>query len=132
MRALRVNETKVISRNAFIDNLFALEREKESKNDERTLFRDFPRILDLSLTLRPRTPHICGFLDCFSFSRFSAISSCFQNLRLSSLNSELNFGQNKSNLCGQDVLVCCCAANQYSEIGCNFSKILKNNACSKG
>ena len=49
MRALRVNETRVTSRNAFIDNPFALEHEKEPKNDERTFFRDFPRILDLSV-----------------------------------------------------------------------------------
>ena len=41
MRALRVNKTKVTSRNTFIDNLFALERERESKNDEKSLFRDF-------------------------------------------------------------------------------------------
>ena len=38
VRALRVNETKVTLRNAFTDNLFALENEKESKNHERTLF----------------------------------------------------------------------------------------------
>ena len=36
--ALRVNETKVTLRNAFIDNLFALESQKEPKNNERTLF----------------------------------------------------------------------------------------------
>ena len=29
MRALRINETKLTSRNAFIFNLFALESEKE-------------------------------------------------------------------------------------------------------
>ena len=45
MRAVRVNETKVISRNAFIDNLFPLKSEKETKNDETTLFRDCPRML---------------------------------------------------------------------------------------
>ena len=39
VRALRVNETKVTLRNAFIGNLFALKSEKESKNDERTLSR---------------------------------------------------------------------------------------------
>ena len=38
MRTLRVNETKVTSRNAFIDNFFALESEKEPKNDEKSLF----------------------------------------------------------------------------------------------
>ena len=36
--ALRVNEAKVTWRNAFIDNRFALESEKESKNDKKTLF----------------------------------------------------------------------------------------------
>ena len=49
MRALRVNETKVTLRNAFIDNIFALESEKESKNDERNLFGDYPQILDLAV-----------------------------------------------------------------------------------
>ena len=43
MRVLRVNETKIISRNAYIDNLVALESEKDSINDERTLFGDYPR-----------------------------------------------------------------------------------------
>ena len=49
MLALKVNETKVDSSNAFIIILFALESEKESKNDEGTLFWDCPRSLDLSL-----------------------------------------------------------------------------------
>ena len=38
MSALRVNETKVTSKNVFIVNLFALKSEKEPKNKERTLF----------------------------------------------------------------------------------------------
>ena len=38
MRALRANETKVALKNAFIVNLFSLDSEKESKNDEKTLF----------------------------------------------------------------------------------------------
>ena len=38
VRSPRVNETKVTSRNAFIDNLFALENNKKSKKDKRTLF----------------------------------------------------------------------------------------------
>ena len=38
VRILRVNETTVTSRNAFTDNLFALESERESKNSKRTLF----------------------------------------------------------------------------------------------
>ena len=41
-----VNETIVTSRNAFIDKLFELESEKGSEEDEKTLFRDCPQILD--------------------------------------------------------------------------------------
>ena len=43
------------------------------------------------LTLRPRMPHICGFLDCLGFSHLLATSCCFYDLKLGSLNSELNF-----------------------------------------
>ena len=46
MLALTVNEIKVTSRNLFIDNVFALESEKEWKNDEKTFFLDYLRILD--------------------------------------------------------------------------------------
>ena len=49
MHTLKVNESKVTLRNTFIVNLFALKSEKESKNEERTLFWDFSQILDLSL-----------------------------------------------------------------------------------
>ena len=38
MSALRVNETKVTSKNVFIVNLFALKSDKEPKNQERTFF----------------------------------------------------------------------------------------------
>ena len=38
MRALTLNATDVTSRNAFIDNVFTLESEKESKNDGNTFF----------------------------------------------------------------------------------------------
>ena len=47
--ALRVNETKVTLINNFIDNLFTIKRKKESKNDRKALFRDYPRILDLDV-----------------------------------------------------------------------------------
>ena len=38
VRSPRANESKVTSRNAFIDNIFALENEKISKKDKRNLF----------------------------------------------------------------------------------------------
>ena len=42
VRALRVNESKLTSRNAFIFNFFALESEKDFKKDERTLLCRLP------------------------------------------------------------------------------------------
>ena len=40
---------KLPSRNTLVVNCFALESEKESKNDEVTLFGDCPSILDLPI-----------------------------------------------------------------------------------
>ena len=54
VRALRVNGTKFTLSDAFIHNLLALEIEKVSKKDERTLFRDFLQTFDFSVTLRPQ------------------------------------------------------------------------------
>ena len=44
---LRFNETKVSLRNAFIDNLFTIKCDKESKYDKETLFSGFLGIIDL-------------------------------------------------------------------------------------
>ena len=44
-----VNRTKVTLRNAFIDNLFALESEKESKNEKRALFTDCVQIVVMNV-----------------------------------------------------------------------------------
>ena len=49
MACSKGNETKVNLRNIFINNLFALEIQKEWKNYTTIFFRDCPRILDLSL-----------------------------------------------------------------------------------
>ena len=49
---------------------------KNKKEDERTLFWDCPWFLTCRLTLRIQMPHICGCLDCFSFSHFLATSCC--------------------------------------------------------
>ena len=43
MRAVRVNETKLTPRNAFIVNLLALQSENKSKYDQNTLFWDSPQ-----------------------------------------------------------------------------------------
>ena len=121
-----VNETKINSGNAFIDNLFALENEKKNLKRRNGPFFQTTRVfLTQLLTLRWRMPHIYGFLDCLSFSHLLATSCRFQNIRLSLLKFGLNFRQNKSNFCNLDVLFSCCRANQYSKICCDFSKFLK-------
>ena len=38
MRAQKINETEVTLKNVFIDNVFTVESEKESRNGKRTLF----------------------------------------------------------------------------------------------
>ena len=49
MRTPRVNETKVTSKNAFTENVFTFESEKETKNEKRNFFSDYPEILDLAV-----------------------------------------------------------------------------------
>ena len=56
VRTLKVNQTKVTLRNDFIDNPFAFESEKESVIDEKSLFSDYPRILDLAVN--PETANV--------------------------------------------------------------------------
>ena len=89
--AVRVNETKITSRNNFIDNLFTLKSEKESKNFKRTLFETNSRFLTWLLTLRPQMPHIYGFLESLSFSHFLALLCHFEIVRLSSSSLGLSF-----------------------------------------
>ena len=49
MRGLRVNETRGTSRGTSFDNTFPLESDKESKNDEKTIFGEYSAILDLAV-----------------------------------------------------------------------------------
>ena len=46
-RSLKVSETTFIWRNAFFDNLFQLQSERESINYKRTFFYDYPWIVNL-------------------------------------------------------------------------------------
>ena len=78
MRVLRVNETKPPSRNAFIVDLFALESQKGSRNDERTLFSDFSRSLDLSLPLNPERRHLAVSRSTFVLAIFWPLLDCFR------------------------------------------------------
>ena len=53
MPRLRVNETKITLRNAFILDLFTLGGEKESKYNEKTPFWGSLQKLDLSVNPQP-------------------------------------------------------------------------------
>ena len=58
--SLRVNEIKGTSRNDFIDNAYELQSEKKSRKDERTIFQDCHRVLDLSVNpLAPIARYMC-------------------------------------------------------------------------
>ena len=87
-------------------------------------------VLMASFTLLPMPIGVS--LDYFSFCHYLATSCYLYRKRLSSLKSALKFPSNKPIFCRISVLVWSCAANQYSEVTCIFSKFLKNSACSKG
>ena len=91
VRDLRVNETKVIWEKALTVNLFALEREEKSKITNGPSLETAPGFLTCLLTHRLQMTRICGFLDCFSFSRFSDASFSFYILKVRPLNSVLYF-----------------------------------------
>ena len=70
VRAVRVNETKVTLRNAFLFNAFILRSKKNKKNDKRIFFWDCSWSVDLSLKPQPPNATYMSFLDYFSFSHF--------------------------------------------------------------
>ena len=74
MHSLRVNETKVTLRNAFISDHFALGGEKESKFDERTLFWDPLQNLYLSVSLRKTHIRIFQYSEITFILKHSAMS----------------------------------------------------------
>ena len=81
---ININETKPSSTNAFLAHLFALESQKGSRNEERTLYFLFwysSEVWTCLLTLSIRTTPLGGFPDCFGFSHFLATFSSFQKKR---------------------------------------------------
>ena len=66
---------------------------KNQKSRKGPSFEPICGVLTCLLKLRWQIPHICSFLDCFSFSYFLATSFCFQNKRQNSLNSRLNLDE---------------------------------------
>ena len=69
MSTLRIKETKLASRRASIDNIFALESKIESKIFKKTLFWDYPRILDLTIDLYATNSTYMWFSQLFSFQQ---------------------------------------------------------------
>ena len=77
------------------------------------------------LTLSLRTTPFGGFPDYFRFRHFWSTSSFFQKKRPNPLDSGLNFTHKQPYFCCLSVLICCCAANQYNEIGGFFKSFRK-------
>ena len=92
VHVLRVNETKLTSRNAFILHLFALGGENEPKFGERSLFWSFLQKLALSVNTQPPKDAYMRFSGLFQFQAFSDLFFLFLDLK-SSLNCALNFGK---------------------------------------
>ena len=63
MHVLRVNETKITSRNALIDNLSALEKKNTQRMTKGPSSRTGYRFLICLVTFKLQMPQICGFLD---------------------------------------------------------------------
>ena len=79
MRVLRVSEIKPPSRNALLVALFALESQKGSRNDERTLFWDSSRSLDLSFKpLAPERRHLAVSRTTFVLAIFWQLPVVFR------------------------------------------------------
>ena len=77
MLALKVNETKAISRKTFIDTFFTLESEKNQRMTKGLSLETARGCLICPLTLRHRLPHVCGLVEYFKFSHFQATCNIF-------------------------------------------------------
>ena len=130
--ALRVNETKLTSKNTLIFNLFASESEKNKKRTKEASFGAPRRVLNWLLTLVSERRLLAFFWNTLVLAIFQTLPLAFRKKRLNSLSSALNSTWKKPSFCRVSVLVCCCAANQYRKIAWIFSKIFKNSARSKG
>ena len=67
VHALWINGTKFNWRNNFIENLLALKSKKESKNEGKTLFSDYPQILDQTVNAQMRNATHVWFSRLFQF-----------------------------------------------------------------
>ena len=84
------------------------------------------------LTLNFRKKHICVFPGCFNSNHFFGYFLLLLEIKTKFIKFCTKFYVKQVNFCRLHVLVCCCAANQYSEIASIFSKNLKNRARSRG
>ena len=79
-------------------------------------FRYFCRFGTRSLTLRLRNTYVNVFRALFGFCNFQVTCCGFRKIGVSSLNSKLNSKSIEQVFWRVNVLVCCYAANQDSEI----------------
>ena len=129
MRTLRVSETKLTFINAFISDLFALEGEKESKYNERTLFWGSLQKPDLSVNPQSPRDAYTHFSGPFQFQTFFGVLLLFLDIKSKFTGLCTKFYVKQAKFLPP--LVCCNAASQYSEITFAFSKILKRSVVSK-
>ena len=61
MSSLKVNKSKFAPGNLFVVKYFDMENEKESENEESTIFGDRPQIIDLSVN-ETKINSINGFI----------------------------------------------------------------------
>ena len=108
----------------FLLIIFSLYEVRKNNNlTEKLSFETTRGFLTSLLTLRRRKPNIWGFMNYFNFSKVLSISCHSRNVRPSPLYSGLNFKSISLNVSALYVLVYSCAANRYSEIVFDFSKI---------
>ena len=120
VRAVRVNETKITLRNAFLFNAFILRSKKNKKMTKGPSFGTARGVLTCLLNLSFRMPHICVFWTTLVLTIFDHFSLL------------LEIKTNFIKFCHLNALVCYCAANQCKKIACVSSKSFKISARSKG
>ena len=79
-------------------------------------FGYFCRFVTSALTLRPRKTYVYVFRALLVFCNFQATSCRFWKLGVNLFSFTLNFEYIERDFWRLHVLICCCTANQYSEI----------------
>ena len=117
---LRGNKCEISGESALMRMFLKLKITMNKVKMKKLDFRYFCRFGTRALTLRPRNTYIYVFRALFGFCNFQATCCEFSKLGVTYLDSKLNFESIEQVFWRLNVLVCCCAASQYSEITCIF------------